>query len=160
MKKKQTHAEELISNPVIEFTTVEAIENFCKLLDEPDPEPEPTTEEQDLDLVEYKSDYNSPLDSFERIKDIIREDAEDIDDPTFLVEEVYNVQVALKALQTIIACNNDCPDNNKVIRLSSYDRPDYLGGEKLHVDYLVIGNACFVISAEERDILREVLHCE
>lgn len=158
MKKKQTHAEELISNPVIEFTTVEAIENFCKLLGEPDPEP--TTEEHDLGLVEYKSEDNSPLDSFERIKDVIREDAEDIDNPTFLVEEVYTVSTALKALQTIITCNNDCRDGNKVIRLSSYDRPDYLGGEKLHVDFLVIGNSCFVISAEERDILREVLHCE
>lgn len=146
MKKKQTHAEELISNPVIEFTTVEAVENLCKALDEPEPE----TSNEEL----------SPLDYFERIKDVIREDAEDIDNPTFLVEEVYIVSTALKALQTIINCNNNCPDNDKIIRLSSYDRPDYLGGEKLHIDFLVIGKACFTISPEEREILREVLHCE
>ena len=37
------------------------------------------------------------LRAFERIKDIIREDAEDIDNPKLLVDELYTVETALKA---------------------------------------------------------------
>ena len=74
--------------------------------------------------------------------------------------ELAKILNELKTLQIINNCNNNCPDNDKVIRLSSYDRPTPLGGKKLHLDFLVIGKDCFVISPEERDILREGLHCE
>lgn len=74
--------------------------------------------------------------------------------------ELAKILNELKTLQIINTCNDECPDDNKVIRLSSYDRPTSLDGEKIHLDFLVIGNSCFVISPEEREILREGLHCE
>lgn len=55
------------------------------------------------------------------------------------------------------SCNNKCPDNNKVFRLASYDRPSDMG-PALHIDYLIIGNACFIISAEDRALFERYLN--
>ena len=61
------------------------------------------------------------------------------------------VETELKALEIIKDCNNRCPDGNKVIRFSQYD------SESLHIDYLIIGNTCFIITQQEHDLLKEVL---
>lgn len=52
------------------------------------------------------------------------------------------------------SCNNKSPDNNKIFKLASYDRPADMGSA-LHIDYLIIGNACFIISAEDRKLLEK-----
>jgi len=74
-----------------------------------------------------------------------------------LVREKQVNEKKLKALEIIKRCNNKCPDYNKIIKFSCYDRPSYMAGENLHLDYLIIGKSCFFISPEEYDLLKEIL---
>ena len=61
-----------------------------------------------------------------------------------------------KIAEVIVRCNKQCPDNNKIIRLSQYDRPADMG-PTLHINYLIIGDTLFIISAEERELFKRYL---
>ena len=84
--------------------------------------------------------------------DPIDTDCKSIDEAIDCLE---TIEKAVKALDIIKKYNSKCSDNK--IRLSCYDRPEWLDKEPLHMDYLIIGNACFEITKEECEILREVL---
>ena len=68
-----------------------------------------------------------------------------------------------KILEALKKCYDQCPDNNKIFKFSYFDRPEWRvkeDGSDLHIDYLIIGNACFIISADERKELEEWLKHE
>lgn len=93
MKKKLTHAEELIATPVIELNTPEAAENFCKLLDKQDTECDLGTSEGKFDELYTPS----PSESFHKVLEIICSHKYDNN----LQNYVNIVETALKALEKV-----------------------------------------------------------
>ena len=91
MAKKPTHAEELISSPVIELDTPEAVENFCKLLDEQDTGYDLGTSEGKFDKLYTPS----PSESFHKVLEIVCSHKYDNN----LQNYVNIVETALKALE-------------------------------------------------------------
>ena len=75
-----------------------------------------------------------------------------------LHEDDYKIiEIALKekqkqdeVLRIIKRCYQECPDNNKVFGFTHYEGSFVL-------DTFGIGNACFLISEKEKELLKEVL---
>ena len=55
-----------------------------------------------------------------------------------------------EVLKVLKRCYEKCPDNNKIFGFTHYDGSFVL-------DTFVIGNACFLISEKEKDLLKEIL---
>lgn len=99
---------------------------------------------QSWGYCEYENKELSPLEALERIKDIIREDAEDIDNPTLLVNEIHIIETALKVLEII---------KEKKIDLDLLKISDDLD------DYNFMCDMCYknILTHEEYDLLKKVL---
>ena len=58
-------------------------------------------------------------------------------------------------------CQSISPDNDRLIKAASYDRSGERlaeAGKPLHLDYIIIGDACFIINKKEKEVLEAFLN--
>ena len=167
MKKKQTHSEVLISNPTIKLETPEAVENFCKLLDEPDDRHVLCTIKCDFDKL-YVPSSSEALEALERIKKSPNSYREET--PRFTHTYLQDLDIIEKALK------NNVYDVVEMRRIKKLNAFEIIKKKKVNVfilrDYILrdkdlrfgaLGTYNLLIdeslklTQEEFDLLKEVL---